>query len=432
MNQPLTLESQLKQKAMISTTPKSLAGGGGIRARISVVTVLLAMGASHALLAVTSDSFTISGQVSNSPSFSYSSSPLPLLGLTEYTETNLAVAGGYTGVSMESLLTNSAVGIRPDPTQAKNSIISEYVVATGSDGYRVVYSGGELDPGFGGRNTLRPDLLAYELNGGPIGANGAFRTIVPGDTNKGGRYVSNVTNISVRISATKTGAGGTSSQFILSGLVSNSGAIFTSLADLTNGNLPVLTEDVTYISGGSPVNATFSGVSLWSFLNHAGLVTDPYQSKNHLNEYVLATGSDGYKAVFSLGELDPSFGGQPTNSLTQDLIAFTGVNSDGAFRIVVPGDIKGGRYVANVVSLEVVAANAPPVTLTITSVKSTAGKFILTGQGGSNTVYQVQTSTSLVPPNWLTIGAANTDTNGANQFFDAGATNVQRYYRLAQ
>ena len=424
-----------KPKCAAATTnlnqPGSLAGRLHIWGRISALVVLLAVGVERSAAAA-SDTFTISGQVNNSPSFSYSSSPLPLLGLPEYTETNLAVAGAYTGISLESLLTSSAVGIKPDPTQAKNSIISEYVVATGSDGYRVVYSGGELDPSYGGSNTLRPDLLAYQLNGAAIGANGAFRTIVPGDTNKGGRYVSNVTNISVRISATKTGAGGTASQFVLSGLVSNSGALFTSLADLTNGNLPVLTENVIYISAGNAINATFSGVSLWSFLNNAGLRTDPYQSKNHLNEDVLATGSDGYKAVFSLGELDPSFGGQPTNSLTQDLIAYTGASNDGAFRIVVPGDIKGSRYIANVVSLEVIAATAPPVPLTIASATPANSKFLLTGLGGSNTVYQVQASTNLAAANWLTIGAVHTDTNGIAQFYDASSTNAQRYYRLSQ
>jgi hypothetical protein len=410
--------------------PRSLADCLKFCGRTSAMVILLALGAVRAA-AAPSDSFTISGQVSNSPAFAYSSSPLPLLGLPEFTETDLAVAGAYTGVSLESLLTSSAVGIKPDPTQAKNSIIAEYVVAMGSDGYRVVYSGGELDPNFGGSNTLRPDLLAYQLNGAAIGANGAFRTIVPGDTNKGGRYVSNVTNISVGIAATKTGAGGTASQFLLSGLFSNSGAIFTSLADLTNGNLPVLTENVTYLSAGSAVNNSFSGVSLWSFLSNAGLQTDPYQTKNHLNEYVLATGSDGYKAVFSLGELDPSFGGQPTNSLAQDLIAYTGANSDGAFRIVVPGDLKGGRYIANVVSLEVIASAAPPGPLTVAA-NLANGKFYLAGLGGSNTVYQVQASTNLAAANWLTIGAVHTDTNGVAQFSDASPTNTQRYYRLSQ
>ena len=255
---------------------------------------------------------------------------------------------------------------------------------------------------------------------------------MPGDTNKGGRYVSNVTNLWVAVAATKTGAGGTAGQFLLSGLVSNSGAIFTSLADLTNGDLPVLTENVTYLSGGSPVNATFTGVSLWSFLNNAGLLTDPYQTKNDLDEYVLATGSDGYKAVFSLGEINPSFGGPPTNSPAQDLIAYTGANSDGAFRIVVPGDVKGGRYIANVVSLEVVAAAAPPVALTLNASAYTNGGFYLTGSGGSNTVYEIQASTNLQTPGWVTIGAANTTTNGTLRFLDAGATNSQRYYRLIQ
>jgi hypothetical protein len=41
----------------------------------------------------------------------------------------------------------------------------------------------------------------------------------------------------------------------------------------------------------------------------AGIITNPAIKNDILNYYVLATGSDGYEAIFSLGELDPMFGG---------------------------------------------------------------------------------------------------------------------------
>ncbi|MFI7135481.1 hypothetical protein ACIBQ1_58205 [Nonomuraea sp. NPDC050153] len=65
---------------------------------------------------------------------------------------------------------------------------------------------------------------------------------------------------------------------------------------------------------------------------------------------VTATGSDGYHATVAWAELDPSFSGKKV------LLA---VAQDGAKldkqgpRLVVPGDVKGGRYVSGVVRLYV-------------------------------------------------------------------------------
>jgi hypothetical protein len=78
--------------------------------------------------------------------------------------------------------------------------------------------------------------------------------------------------------------------------------------------------------------------------------------KNDLLRFgVVATGSDGYRAFIALGEIAPQFGHQ------NDLVAYAdtggqlGANgSDGALRLIVPGDHAGGRYVSNLVSLEVV------------------------------------------------------------------------------
>ena len=125
------------------------------------------------------------------------------------------------------------------------------------------------------------------------------------------------------------------------------------LADLQA--LPAVTQTVNFLSGSSSQTHTYTGASLWSTLNAAGIVTDPAVKSDLLDRYVLATGSDGYQTVFSLGELSPSFGNRP------DLIAYAetigGVSapltSDGVARITAPGDVKGGRYVSNLVDLDV-------------------------------------------------------------------------------
>ena len=89
-------------------------------------------------------------------------------------------------------------------------------------------------------------------------------------------------------------------------------------------------------------------------------MTDPAVKNAELRQYVLATGSDGYEATFSLGELDPRFGGGGT----MDLVAYAQdgqpLGTDGFARLVVPGDLAGGRYVSNLVSLQVLDATAVP------------------------------------------------------------------------
>jgi hypothetical protein len=63
------------------------------------------------------------------------------------------------------------------------------------------------------------------------------------------------------------------------------------------------------------------------------------------------TGSDCYQSVFGAGEIDPSFGG------SQIMVAYaTGgasLGTAGFARIVVPGDKAGGRFVSNIVEIEV-------------------------------------------------------------------------------
>ena len=114
--------------------------------------------------------------------------------------------------------------------------------------------------------------------------------------------------------------------------------------------LPSITKTVTFQSGSNSVTTTFTGVNLWTLLNDiVGLKLDSSIKNDVLRKFVVATGSDGYEAAFSLGEIHPNFGNQP------DFVAYnengSPITGDGFARVVVPGDARGGRYVSNLVSL---------------------------------------------------------------------------------
>lgn len=256
----------------------------------------------------------------------------------------------FTGVPLYNFLNSSqgGGGLVLD-SGTKNDFLRTYVVATGSDGYRAVTSVGEIHPNFGNK----ADLIAYQANGQPLGDNGFARTTAPGDV-AGGRYVSNLASLQI-MSATPasqiTGSGGgISSQFSLGGQVANPGTY--TLASLQA--LPSATQTVTYRAGQATVTGSFTGVPLWTLLSNAGLVTDPSVRNDLLGKYLVATGSDGYKAVIALGEVSPRFGNN--NSLVAYSVNGQGLGADGFARLVVPGDTFGGRYVSNLIGLEVFSA----------------------------------------------------------------------------
>jgi hypothetical protein len=312
----------------------------------TVMTVACLLFVGLATAAGPSPQFQVTGAVTSPTTYSLAG----LQGLPAVTQTDTLLAGNsaqthiYTGATLWGVLNASGIVVNAN----KNDVLNRYVLATGSDGYKVVLSLGELSPNFGNR----PDLAAYSewVNGTPtlLGSDGFARVTAPGDV-KGGRYVSNLVDLDVRSSgSTQAGTGGgLSSQFQVTGAV---GAAKTfDLAALQA--LPMITRTV----GG----VAFTGVSFWDLLSSAvGINQDPLVKNDLLGKYVVATGSDGYKAVFSLGELDPDFGNQP------DLIAFSAdgasLGADGFARIVVPDDVRAGRRVSNLVSLEVFSAAPVP------------------------------------------------------------------------
>lgn len=262
-------------------------------------------------------------------------------------KTVATTSGIYEGVSLSSFLGSY---LKTDPTVPKNDILRDYVVATGTDGYKAVFSLAEMDKSFGNHN----DIIAYKLNGTDLTGIGFARIVAPDDA-KAGRWVSNLSSLYVGHIPYTAGAGGVSSQFSVDGAVIDSISYdVTSLAAaLPAQTVTVATPPLT--------GSSFTGVSLWDLLNLSGIVTDANVKNDILGKFVVATGSDGYQAIFSLGELHPSFGNIPV------LVAYANgvgasLGNKGFAELVVPGDVaKGGRYVSNLTGLTVVSVAAVPL-----------------------------------------------------------------------
>jgi DMSO/TMAO reductase YedYZ molybdopterin-dependent catalytic subunit len=119
--------------------------------------------------------------------------------------------------------------------------------------------------------------------------------------------------------------------------------------------LPPTKLDVFFYTGAGPVSATYTGVLLWDLLADANVLNDPTVKNDVLRKEVVVTGSDGYVSVFSLGELDPMFGGEQV-IVAYELNGAPVTDDTGFASIVVPGDKAGGRYVHAVTSIKVTAS----------------------------------------------------------------------------
>lgn len=128
-------------------------------------------------------------------------------------------------------------------------------------------------------------------------------------------------------------------------------------ADLQSG-YSSQTVDVTFLSGEETVSATFTGVPLWQLLSAAQANLNADVRNDRISTFLIVTSGDGYQAVISWGEIDPEFGAQPILvAYEQDGAPITG--DQGSFRLVVPGDARGGRYVSGVVNISL--RDAPTV-----------------------------------------------------------------------
>jgi hypothetical protein len=120
------------------------------------------------------------------------------------------------------------------------------------------------------------------------------------------------------------------------------------LADLAA--MPRQTVKVANPNGG---DYTFEGVSLSEILKRAGAPNGGSLRGNALVSYILAKASDGYQVVFTLGEIDASFGNTPILIADRrDGAPLTG--NQGSLRLVVPNDHEGARSVRMLETLEFV------------------------------------------------------------------------------
>ena len=112
---------------------------------------------------------------------------------------------------------------------------------------------------------------------------------------------------------------------------------------------------VTVHNSHTNADETYSGVRLADLLTKVGA---PLGSELHgeaLANYVVATGSDGYKAVLALGEIDPSF--HPGEVLVADSMDGKPLDAhSGPFKLVVTEDKRPARSVRNLTTIELKSA----------------------------------------------------------------------------
>jgi hypothetical protein len=319
------------------------------RSRTAVLTYLIGISTVLAMSdGAAAGEFALSGDVTKPGP--YTISDLQSLPPTTETVTIGGVTSTYIGVSIWQFLGDTHGPNAPDVITGggKNAILRNYILATGSSRSQSLISLGEINPSFG--NPPQPYLIAYQQNDSLLSSP---QIIVPQDTS-GGRDISNLVSLRVlSVPQAPTGPGGYSNQFT----VSSPGNAPVSVSLQTLQSLPATTETVTYLAGGTSVTDTFTGVPIWKLLSSLGVTQN-----NITTEYLTATGSDGYKVLFSLAEFDPKLNG--AWPYPDAIVAYADSNgtmgTDGFARIVIPGDNFGGRFVSNLVSLDVVNAVPEP------------------------------------------------------------------------
>jgi DMSO/TMAO reductase YedYZ molybdopterin-dependent catalytic subunit len=107
------------------------------------------------------------------------------------------------------------------------------------------------------------------------------------------------------------------------------------------------------VTDNNGIQTTYEGVWLSEVLKKAGVPLGPGLRGAALAGYVLASASDGYQVLFSIGELDPELtDGQFLLADTANGKRLFGEN--GAFRLVIPTDKRGARSVRLLTKIEVV------------------------------------------------------------------------------
>jgi hypothetical protein len=267
---------------------------------------------------------TVGGAVATPAS--YSTSQLAALPQTTFSVTRHTWWGpqtqSYRGVSLEDLVTTAG----PTLPNAKNAMLRVTVTVGNPFGWHVTLALGELDPGFG----THPAYLALTEAGHALAAP---ELIVPGDAG-GFRSVPLADRITVAVQnpmPTTPPAPGS--------LTIITRGFSKVLSASTLASLPAHTLQVSFLAGTASQTHTEVGPTLQAVLRAAHVRAD-------LNTWVAAVGSDGYVAVVT-----------PAEAWIGQRPLLVSLNEDGQPlsqpRLIVDGDVKGGRYVSDVDELVV-------------------------------------------------------------------------------
>jgi len=162
--------------------------------RVFLVRVALALmavpGAAHLLAAQdAAPAVTVTGLVARP--LTLTAAELAALPRASVTTTSGGIETRWEGVWVHEVL--KAAGGVPLGSELRGEALTTYIMAEASDGYRVLYSIGELDPAFHDNQFL----LADSADGRPLfGDDGNFRIVSPLD-GRGARSVRMLTRLEV-------------------------------------------------------------------------------------------------------------------------------------------------------------------------------------------------------------------------------------------
>ncbi len=112
-------------------------------------------------------------------------------------------------------------------------------------------------------------------------------------------------------------------------------------------------ENITLHNEHAKADETYSGVPLMQLLALLG-VPQKLKGKD-FRLYLIAEGSDGYKVVYSIGEVSPDV--HDGTVLVADSVDGKPIGNNGQLQLVCTGEKHSGRWVHNLVSVRVMAAD---------------------------------------------------------------------------
>ena len=112
-------------------------------------------------------------------------------------------------------------------------------------------------------------------------------------------------------------------------------------------------KSVTVFNSHTKSSEVYGGVVLADLLAKVDAPLGAKLRSATLTTGVIAEGTDGYRALYSLAEIDPSM--HNGDVIIADTLEGKKLTTDGAFKVIVTGDKRPARWVRNLASLTVVS-----------------------------------------------------------------------------